>query len=173
MVFFLLILCFNLHKRVGHYHKLGPYSKSKLELNSKKVKLEWCKNFFTYVLSLSFFVLFVLFFVLFFFCLFFVLFVCLFFFCLFVFFVFVFLFLFFVFCSFFSMFFFFVLFVLFLFFVLMYYLFLFLFLKPNFRYSRLRFVRLSLGRTTYKLAINWWNFTQVALQLKFAFRIRP
>jgi len=26
-----------------------PYSKSKLDLNSKKVKFEWCKNFFVCV----------------------------------------------------------------------------------------------------------------------------
>jgi len=34
------------------------------------------------------------------------------------------------------------------------------------------FVRLSWGRTTDKYAINWQNFAQVELQLKFAFRIR-
>jgi len=32
---------------------------------------------------------------------------------------------------------------------------------------------MKMGRTTYKLAINWQNFAQVGLQLKFAFRIRP
>jgi len=35
------------------------------------------------------------------------------------------------------------------------------------------FVRLGWGRTTDKLSINWQNFAQVGLQLKFGFRIRP
>jgi len=48
----------------------------------------------------------------------------------------------------------------------------FLHLQPDFRYSSLSFVRLILGRTTDKLAINWQNFAQVGLQLKFALRIR-
>jgi len=34
----------------------------------------------------------------------------------------------------------------------------------------LSFVRLSWGRTTDKLAINWQDFAQVGLELKFAFR---
>jgi len=33
------------------------------------------------------------------------------------------------------------------------------------------FIKLSWGRTTDKLEINWKNFAQVGLQLKFAFRI--
>jgi len=33
------------------------------------------------------------------------------------------------------------------------------------------FCQISLGKTTDKLAINWQNFAQVGLQLKFAFRI--
>jgi len=48
----------------------------------------------------------------------------------------------------------------------------FLQLKPEFRYSSLSFVRLSpepRDRTADKLAINWQNFAQVELQLKFAF----
>jgi len=35
------------------------------------------------------------------------------------------------------------------------------------------FIRLSKGRTTDKLAINWQAFAQVEFQLKFAFRIQP
>jgi len=38
---------------------------------------------------------------------------------------------------------------------------------------RSNFVRLSWGKTTDKLAINWLNFARVGLQLEFAFRIRP
>jgi len=37
----------------------------------------------------------------------------------------------------------------------------------------LSFVRLSRGKLTVKLAINWQNFAQVRLQLKFTFRIIP
>jgi len=53
------------------------------------------------------------------------------------------------------------------------YIFLLYTLKPDFRYSSLSFVTLSCGRTTHKLAINWQNFSQIGLQLKYAFRIRP
>jgi len=49
----------------------------------------------------------------------------------------------------------------------------FLHLKSDFRYSSLSFVRLSWGRITGKLAINWQNFARDGLQLEFAFRIRP
>jgi len=49
----------------------------------------------------------------------------------------------------------------------------FMHLKPNFWYLSLSFVRLNWSRTTDNLAINWQNFAQVELQLKFAFRIRP
>jgi len=49
----------------------------------------------------------------------------------------------------------------------------FLHLKTDFIYSSSSFVRLSSGRTTDKLTINWQNFAQVGLQLKVAFRIRP
>jgi len=48
---------------------------------------------------------------------------------------------------------------------------LFLHLKPDVRYSDLSFIRLSWSKTTDKLAINWQNFAQVGLQLKFAFKI--
>jgi len=46
-------------------------------------------------------------------------------------------------------------------------------LKASYRYSSLSFVKISWGKITEKLAINWQNFAQVALQLKFAFIIRP
>jgi len=46
-------------------------------------------------------------------------------------------------------------------------------LNLDVRYSSLSFVRLSWGRTTHKVAINWQNLAQVELQLKFAFKIRP
>jgi len=36
----------------------------------------------------------------------------------------------------------------------------------------LSIVRLSWGRNTDKLEINWQNLIQVRLQLKFAFRLR-
>jgi len=42
----------------------------------------------------------------------------------------------------------------------------------DFRYSSMSFVRFSWVKTTYKLAINWQNFAQVELQLKFVLRIR-
>jgi len=39
-------------------------------------------------------------------------------------------------------------------------------------YSSLSFVKSILSSTADKLAINWKNFAQVGLQLKFAFRIQ-
>jgi len=38
---------------------------------------------------------------------------------------------------------------------------------------KFEFCQIKLGRTTDKLAVNCQNSTQVGLQLKFAFRIRP
>jgi len=43
----------------------------------------------------------------------------------------------------------------------------------HFRYSSSSFVSWNWDRITNKLAINWQNFAQVRLQLKFAFRMRP
>jgi len=45
----------------------------------------------------------------------------------------------------------------------------YLHLKPDFKYSSLSFVRLSLGRTTDKLEINKQHIAQVGLQLKVGF----
>jgi len=43
--------------------------------------------------------------------------------------------------------------------------------KERYKYSSLSFIKLSWGRITDKLAINWKNSAQVGLQLKFAFWI--
>jgi len=48
------------------------------------------------------------------------------------------------------------------------YIHLFLHLKPNFKYLSLNFVRLSWGRTTNELAINWQNFIRVSENLHLA-----
>jgi len=42
-------------------------------------------------------------------------------------------------------------------------------LKPDLKYSSLSFVRLSCGRATDKLAINWQNFAQVGLPTQVCF----
>jgi len=47
------------------------------------------------------------------------------------------------------------------------------FLQLKSRNSSLSFVRLNWNRIKDDFAINWQNFAQVRLQLKFAFRIRP
>jgi len=49
----------------------------------------------------------------------------------------------------------------------------FLHLNPDFGYSKFEFCQLNLVKNyTNKLAINWQNFAQVGLQLKFALRIK-